>query len=53
MNDKSSAGSAAPPRRPSVNLPLGRLLSTPGAIEAMGKAGQEPLELLNRHRIGD
>jgi len=55
MNDKSPAGadSIAPRRHTSINLPLGRLLSTPGAIEAMAKAGQEPLELINRHRTGD
>jgi hypothetical protein len=55
MNNQSpaGAGSAAPPRHPPINLPLGRLLSTPGAIEAMAKADQEPLELLSRHRTGD
>jgi hypothetical protein len=55
MNDKSpaGAGSAAPSRARSINLTLGRLLSTPGAIEAMAKVGQEPLELINRHRTGD
>jgi hypothetical protein len=55
MNDKSPAGadSIAPPRRTSINLPLGRLLSTPGAIAALAKAGQAPLELINRHRTGD
>src|SRR5271155_4415488 len=54
MNEKlsASAKSTAPPRQP-VNLRLGRLLSTPGAIEAMAKAGQDPLELINRHRTGD
>ena len=55
MSDKIPAGPAAiaPRQRPSINLPLGRLLSTPGAIEALAKAGQDPLELLSRHRIGD
>jgi hypothetical protein len=55
MNNESpaGAGTTAPSRRPPINLPLGRLLSTPGAIEAMAKVGQEPLELLNRHRTGD
>ena len=40
MNNESpaGAGSTAPPQRPSINLTLGRLLSTPGAIEAMAKA---------------
>jgi len=55
MNNKSTAGTGAtaPSRRPSINLPLGRLLSTPGAIEAMTRAGQDPLELINRHGTGD
>ncbi|MGD0463888.1 MAG: hypothetical protein ABSB74_15485 [Tepidisphaeraceae bacterium] len=55
MNDKStvSAESTAPSQRPSINLPLGRLLSTPGAIGAMAKAGQDPLALISRHRTGD
>ncbi len=39
--------------RPSINLPLGQLLSTPGAIEAMAQAGQNPMQLLDRHRTGD
>jgi hypothetical protein len=55
MSDKLPPGSEsiAPRQHPSINLPLGRLLSTPGAIEAMTKAGQDPLELLRRHRTGD
>jgi hypothetical protein len=55
MSDKLPAGSGSitPLRRPSIHLPLGRLLSTPGAIEATAKAGQDPLELLSRHRTGD
>ena len=55
MNDKSpiSAESATTAHRKSINLRLGRLLSTPGAIAAMAKTGQDPLELLNRHRSGD
>ena len=32
---------------------LGQLVSTPGAIEALEQAGQEPLELLARHVTGD
>ena len=41
------------PPRPAIDLPLGQLLSTPGAIDAMAKAGQDPALLLNRHRTGD
>jgi hypothetical protein len=36
-----------------VHLPLGRLLSTAGAVQAMAKAQLDPLTLLNRHRSGD
>jgi hypothetical protein len=39
--------------RPAVNLPLGRLLSTPGAIDALSNAGQDGSQLLERHRRGD
>jgi hypothetical protein len=55
MNNESPTGTAstAALHRPSINLTLGKLVSTPGAIEAMARVGQEPLELLNRHRSGD
>ena len=36
-----------------ANLPLGKLLSTPGAVEALAKAGQSGAELIERHRHGD
>ena len=39
-----------------VNLPrfaLGRLVATPGAIEALQRAGQSPWELIARHVKGD
>jgi hypothetical protein len=36
-----------------VNLPLGRLVSTPAALEALAKAGQNGAELIKRHRRGD
>jgi hypothetical protein len=32
---------------------LGRLLATPGALEAVGAAGQSPLGFLRRHARGD
>jgi hypothetical protein len=51
MNEQANRKAVAP--RPQINLRLGRLLSTPGAIEAMAKAGQNPLELLTRHQTGD
>ena len=31
----------------------GQIVSTPGALEEMAKAGQDPLELLRRHVTGD
>ncbi len=36
------------PPRPVIDLPLGQLLSTPGAIEAMTQAGQNPMQLLDQ-----
>ena len=39
--------------RPAVNLPLGQLVSTPGALDALAKAGQNGAELFDRHRRGD
>ena len=32
-----------------ARLPLGRLFLTPGAIEALEEAGQQPQEFVNRH----
>ena len=32
---------------------LGRILATPGAINAMKEAGESPLKLLRRHAHGD
>jgi hypothetical protein len=32
---------------------LGQLVATPGALAALGKAGQTPLEFLARHVRGD
>ncbi len=34
-------------------LPLGQVVATPGAIEALKLAGQTPHEFLNRHLSGD
>jgi hypothetical protein len=34
-------------------FPLGRLLATPGALEALNKANQQPFEFLARHARGD
>lgn len=32
---------------------LGQIVATPGALTALGKAGQTPLEFLERHVLGD
>jgi hypothetical protein len=34
-------------------FPLGQIVATPGALAALGKAGQTPLEFLERHVRGD
>src|SRR4051812_34578798 len=43
---------AATPPQPPL-FPLGQLVATPGALEAMEQAGQPPVELLARHANGD
>ena len=39
--------------REAVDLPLGQIVSTPGALDALAKAGQNGVEFLERHRHGD
>jgi len=34
-------------------FPLGQLVATPGALDALKAAGQRPEEFLNRHIVGD
>ena len=34
-------------------LPLGRIVATPGALEVLAEAGEEPLRYLTRHASGD
>lgn len=36
-----------------AKLPLGRIVATPGALKALQEAGQDPMELLQRHQSGD
>lgn len=36
-----------------VLFPLGQVVATPGALEALENAGQEPVEFLQRHVTGD
>lgn len=37
----------------SPRFQLGQIVATPGAVDAFEKAGQEPMELLRRHVLGD
>lgn len=41
------------PHRPRDVLPLGRVLITPGALDALAHAAADPRRLLDRHRRGD
>ena len=34
-------------------FPLGQVVATPGALEALEAAGQQPAEFLSRHVVGD
>ena len=34
-------------------FPLGQLVATPGALDALERTGQSPLEFLSRHASGD
>lgn len=34
-------------------LPLGRVVATPGALELLSEAGEEPFRYLTRHASGD
>jgi hypothetical protein len=35
------------------NFPLGQVVSTPGALDALARAGQEPWPFIGRHVAGD
>ena len=50
MNHESNNQTIHPPQ---INLRLGQLVATPGALEAMARVGQDPAELLARHQSGD
>jgi hypothetical protein len=41
------------PTNQSPLFPLGQVVATPGALEALGEAGQTPAEFLRRHQRGD
>jgi hypothetical protein len=36
-----------------VMVPLGRLVATPGALDALCRAGQSPADFVVRHQFGD
>lgn len=38
---------------PSAKFALGQIVATPGALEALESAGQNPAEFLARHAAGD
>jgi len=44
---------STPTNRPKARFPLGDVVATPGALDALCEAQQEPLELLRRHQTGD
>ena len=44
---------STPTNRPKARFPLGDVVATPGALDALCEAQQEPLELLRRHQAGD
>ena len=41
------------PNRQRARFSLGDVVATPGALDALREAQQEPLELLRRHQTGD
>ena len=36
-----------------VKFPLGQVVVTPGALQALEEAGQSPVDFLRRHVVGD
>jgi hypothetical protein len=36
-----------------MRFPLGQIVATPGALQALKEAGQHPTEFLSRHASGD
>jgi hypothetical protein len=51
----AATAAAAHPTGPSSGpkFPLGQTVATPGALEALERVGQHPLDLLRRHARGD
>ena len=44
---------STPTNRQRARFPLGDVVATPGALDALREAKQEPLGLLRRHQTGD
>ena len=44
---------STPTNRPKARFPLGDVVATPGALDTLREAQQEPLGLLRRHQTGD
>lgn len=42
-----------PQREPRDLFELGRVVATPAALELMSERNLEPLDFINRHRLGD
>ena len=36
-----------------ARFPLGRVVATPGALEALAEAGQSAIKFIRRHQVGD
>lgn len=47
------APSESGPERKGPLFPLGQTVATPGALEALGQAGESPAPYLGRHQRGD
>ncbi len=53
LNPEQSSNGGNPETLPQPRFSLGQIVATPGALEALGQAGHEPIEFLARHVIGD
>ena len=53
MVDVTRVKQASEGKKAEARLSLGQIVATPGALEALQEAGQEPSELLARHLGGD
>jgi len=53
MTEHHEGANGHPERGDRPLFPLGRLLATPGAIEACERAGTHPVQYITRHAAGD